>query len=148
MERQALSQADRDIHDARALVAQAQGISPLVRNLPSVSISQGNLLGDVMFDNVFSDMQFHDKIKQSLLEVQNCAQALDVDLQAATHRHQELARETDAKRTALFAAKLRLQKVREAIFEMFAPVSLADVPPPVGPPPKRSDAPNDSWWEG
>lgn len=145
MERNALCQADEDILQARKLVALAQKGSPQIRDLPPVAIAQGNLLGDVLFDNIFSDMQFHGKIKQSAIEVQNCAQGLSVELQNVTHRHMEISREAEVKSAAMRKARARLQKSREAVFAIIlgqdGMASLTgDVAPPPGPPPMHSAA--------
>lgn len=147
MERNALSSADSEIQQARAMVQQAQRVSPFVKDLPPVKISQGNLLGDVFFDNVFSDMAFHDKIKQSSLEVDRCAQVLSADLSAAKHRHSVVSRETDQKGAAVKEARFQLQKAREAAFERTA---RGMAPPPDGPPPSYTATAGASavdWWE-
>lgn len=154
MERNALSNADNQVHQARMMIQQAQRVSPYVHDLPSVKISQGNLLGDVFFDNVFSDMAFHEKIQQSNLEVNRCAQALNSDLCAAQQRHKDISRETDQKGMIVREARLQLQKAREAAFERTATQagasSMMGVAPPDEPPPSytaTAGASADNWWE-
>lgn len=157
MERNALNKAENLIRQARMLVAQAQRLSPFVRPLPPVKIEQGNLLGDVFFDNIFSDMAFHEKIQQSNLEVRNCAQSLNIDLMSATQRHMELLREADQKNEVVRQARVRLQRAREEAFQRVSgrvassspAAAAAGIPPPEGPPPsytERADA-ADNWWE-
>lgn len=116
MERNALCQANEDIQQARKLVTLARRGTPLIREFPPVTIAQGNLLGDVLFDNVFSDMGFHGKIKQSAFEVQNCTREVNLDLQTATLRHTEMCREAQIRSSAMRNAKSKLQKMREAVF--------------------------------
>lgn len=155
IERNALNQAENLVRQAKMLVAQAQRVSPMVRPLPPVNIAQGNLLGDVFFDNIFSDMAFHEKIQQSNLEVRHCSQSLNIDLMSATQRHMELLREADLKNEVVRQARVRLQRAREAAFQRVSggaasssPAAAVDVPPPEGPPPytERADA-TDNWWE-
>lgn len=155
MERNALNQAENLVRQATALVTQAQRASTMVRPLPPVRIAQGNLLGDVFFDNIFSDMAFHEKIQQSNLEVRNCAQSLNIDLMSATQRHMETLREADQKNEVVRQARVRLQKARENVFQRVSgrvassSPSPPPVPPPDGPPPsytERAD-PADNWWE-
>lgn len=155
MERNALNKAENLVRQAKMLVAQAQRVSPMVRPLPAVNIAQGNLLGDVFFDNIFSDMAFHEKIQQSNLEVRHCSQSLNIDLMSATQRHMELLREADLKNEVVRQARVRLQRAREAAFQRVSgraasssPAAAVDVPPPEGPPPytERADA-TDNWWE-
>lgn len=156
MERNALNKAENLVRQAKMLVTQAQQASPMVRPLPVVKIAQGNLLGDVFFDNIFSDMAFHEKIQQSNLEVRHCAQSLNIDLMSATQRHMQLLREADQKNEVVRQARVRLQKAREEAFQRVSgrvasssPPAAAGVPPPEGPPPsytERADA-ADNWWE-
>lgn len=143
MERNALCQANEDLLEARKLVSLARRGSPQIRELPPVAIAQGNLLGDVLFDNIFSDMQFHGKIKQSAMEVQTCAQGLEVELQTITLRHKEMTRQVEMQSAAMKKARARLQTAREVAFanleSQYGRASMhADVVPPPGPPPKRS----------
>lgn len=156
MERNALNKAENLVRQAKMLVAQAQQASPMVRPLPAVKIAQGNLLGDVFFDNIFTDMAFHEKIQQSNLEVRHCSQSLNIDLMSATQRQMELVREADQKNEVVRQARVRLQRAREEAFQRVSgrvasssPRSAAGVPPPEGPPPsytERADA-ADNWWE-
>lgn len=155
MERNALNQAENLVRQATALVTQAQRVSPMVRPLPPVRIAQGSLLGDVFFDNIFSDMAFHEKIQQSNLEVRASAQSLSIDLMSATQRHMELLREADQKNEVVRQSRVQLQKAREQVFQRVSGrvASSSPAPPPVqtpdGPPPsytERGDA-ADNWWE-
>ncbi|KAJ9138407.1 Elongation factor 2 protein [Pleurostoma richardsiae] len=135
MERSALSQAEVQVAQARALVAQAQRTSPAVRDLPPVRIAQGSLMSDVFFDNIFTDMAFHEKIKQSAFEVQQCAGALAREVAAVDGRHAELARGLEGKARALEESRVTLQKAREAAFERITGRPL----------PPYSEGEN--WWE-
>lgn len=156
MERSALSQAENQIQHAQMMVRQARQCSPLVRELPPVRIAHGSLLGDVFFDNVFTDMAFHDKIKQSNVEVQQCARALNADLIAAKQRHVDISRETDQKGMEVKQARMRLQKVREAVFKRInghtgqtETSSMMDASPPEGPPPRYTERADTvgHWWQ-
>lgn len=142
MERNALCQANEDILQARKLVTLARRGAPYIRELPPVAIAQGNLLGDVLFDNIFSDMGFHGKIKQSAFEVQNCAHEVSIDLQTVTLRHMEICREAEMKSAAVRKAKKSLQTSREAVFAslegQYGTACLAGEVAAPGPPPKQS----------
>lgn len=140
LERNALAKAESEMQQARKMVAVAKLAAPLVRDLPRVSIAQGNLLGDVFFDNYLSDSAFHDKIKQSNMEVQRCAQVLKADLSAARQRHAEVAKETERKRVEVQKTRMRLQRAREAAFERIAGQAGTTVAP------DGVSAASD-WWE-
>ncbi|KAF7517855.1 hypothetical protein G7054_g13666 [Neopestalotiopsis clavispora] len=117
MERNALSQAEMAVQDAFWHFRNAQRSDPLIQDLPPLKIAQGNLMSDVFFDNIFTDMAFHDKIKDSRAELQRCIDVLRAQLQGATAKHQELARDQDVKNEALKTARAELQLARKEIFE-------------------------------
>jgi hypothetical protein len=124
MERNALSQAEQRVAYARMLVDQARRFSPGVAQLPRVNIAQGSLMSDVFFDNIFTDMMFHQKIEQSAAEVQRCAMVLDRELQAAANRQRELSLGMVTKVKRLEECRVALQKIREGLFDR-----LGEAPP-------------------
>ncbi|RYP23358.1 hypothetical protein DL767_008854 [Monosporascus sp. MG133] len=130
MERDALHNAESQVKQMEMLVMQAQRYSNSVQTLPPVHISQGSLMGDVLFDNIFSDMEFHKKIKASREEVQRCGSVLRSQVRAAHARVQKCQAEMDRLSGVLSGARAALQKVRERIFDHIA--SGEGVPP--GPP--------------
>ena len=120
MERDALHNSENQVHQAQMLVTQARRYSKEVRALPEARISHGNLMSDVLFDNIFSDMEFHDKIKASREEVRRCAAHLDVQIQQAGMRVQRGEVEITRLSQELNGARVALQKARENIFERLA----------------------------
>jgi hypothetical protein len=117
MERNALSQAEQYVMSAHMLVLQAQRLSPLVRDLPPARIAQGNLMSDVFFDNIFTDMAFHDKIKASNMEVEACARALAQNVEALQRSQRERLADLKDKAKRLEESRVALQKAREAAFQ-------------------------------
>jgi len=118
MERNSLHQAEMQVAQANMLVMRAQHMAPTsVRPLQSVKISQGNIMSDIFFDNIFTDMAFHDKIKASNMEVQCCADALNQNLQEVRNRHAGLAADLKLKQQRLNEARVALQMAREDAFE-------------------------------
>ncbi|KAI1133557.1 hypothetical protein F5Y10DRAFT_228047 [Nemania abortiva] len=120
MERNALSKAEMSVTQAQMMVMQAQHMSPEVGGLPPVKIAQGNLFSDVLFDNIFTDMDFHDKIKDSRAEVQRCQQALLAQLAAAKERTQISEQQSKTQSALLKTAREELQKTRQNIFKRLA----------------------------
>lgn len=116
MERNALSKASVSVSSAAMLVMQAQRISPAVRNLPRVNIAQGSLMSDVFFDNIFTDMAFHEKIQASTMEVERCAAELDRDAFGANDRRNALMGELRERERSLEASRIALQQARQAAF--------------------------------
>lgn len=117
MERNALSQAEVQLSQVRVAVAQAQRMSAAVRDLPNVKISHGSLMGDVLFDNIFSDMAFHDKIKASIVELEKAAKALDEQVAAAKQRYAGSQQDLAQAGRELEDSRVGLQKARELAFE-------------------------------
>lgn len=63
MERSALADAQRQADTARMLVMQARQLQPAIQELRMLDMPQGNLMSDVLFDNIFTDALFHQKIQ-------------------------------------------------------------------------------------
>ncbi|KAK6954809.1 hypothetical protein Daesc_004778 [Daldinia eschscholtzii] len=120
MERNALDKAESQIGQMLSLVRQAQRASQKVQDLPAVGIAQGNLLSDVFFDNIFSDMAFHDKIKDSRASLDRARDSLRNQLALAKSRHQEAVQELVVHAESLKRAREELQNTRQAIFESVA----------------------------
>lgn len=117
MERNALSMAQNSIHKAEMLTTQAQKIEPTVPDLPTVGINHGNIMSDVFFDNIFTDMAFHEKIKDSRTQLQKCVAVCERTIDAARGRSEAAQKEMAGKWEALLQARNKLQTAREQIFE-------------------------------
>ena len=139
MERDALHNAERQVQQAQMLAVQAQRYSSHVRALPEARISQGNLVGDVLFDNIFSDIEFHDKIKDSREEVRRCMVVLDAQIQEAGTRVQQEEVEMTRLSHELNDARAALQSARAGIFERLTGFGNARERSPPAPP--KYDAP-------
>ncbi|KAI1382017.1 hypothetical protein F4677DRAFT_12479 [Hypoxylon crocopeplum] len=136
LERNALDKAESQVAQMFSLVRQAQRMSPKVHDLPAVGIAQGSLMGDVLFDNIFSDMAFHDKIKDSRAALNRARENIFHQLALAQSRHQEAEQDMNAHAAALTTAREELQKARERIFERITDgdtgyqATIDDDPPP------------------
>ncbi|KAI2468769.1 hypothetical protein F4781DRAFT_250114 [Annulohypoxylon bovei var. microspora] len=136
MERNALDKADNQVSQMRLLYRQAQRMSQHVQDLPPVGIANGSLIGDIFFDNIFTDMAFHEKIKDSRASLERAWGCLLYQLAQAKSRHQEAREEMNVHAAALKTSREELQKARERIFERITDGSTgeqaipADDPPP------------------
>ncbi|KAI3331939.1 hypothetical protein HD806DRAFT_478836 [Xylariaceae sp. AK1471] len=135
MERTALHSSEMDLVQAQMLIMQAQRFSPEVQSLPPVNIASGHLMSDVLFDNIFTDLEFHDKIKQSRTEVQRCQQALLAQLTAAKERCHASEEQIKSQSQLLSNAREELQKFRQGIFERLANGEVPQASPGQGAPP-------------
>lgn len=64
-----LERAESSIQQVRMLQQQIQQVAPHLPSLGQLNIATGSIWGDVIFDNIFSDMEMHDKIKDSEAQV-------------------------------------------------------------------------------
>ncbi|KAK4465170.1 hypothetical protein QBC42DRAFT_262193 [Cladorrhinum samala] len=117
MERNALHRAEAEAMAAQMLVLQAKRMSPHVGDLPDVSINQGNLMMDVFFDNIFTDMAFHEEIKRSKQSVVRAASVMDGLLADAAKREAEVRTSLQTKEREMQEARVALQRERERAFE-------------------------------
>ncbi|KAK8056191.1 hypothetical protein PG993_001418 [Apiospora rasikravindrae] len=118
MERSALHKTELAIQEARRLMKQAQRQSKRqVTPLLPVHIASGSIMSDVVFDNIFTDMAFHDKIKASRAEVGRCRLDVECQLADARSRFQQQDQVVQEKAQVLETARAELQHARELIFE-------------------------------
>jgi len=111
-----LERAESSIQQVRMLQSQYQQVAPELPNLGTLSIEIGSIWGDVVFDNIFSDMEMHDKIKVSIGQVDRAGAKCGKIIRG---REQILGRlEGDVKKAheELRRARIELQNVREEAF--------------------------------
>ncbi|KAL8875633.1 MAG: hypothetical protein Q9198_006038 [Flavoplaca austrocitrina] len=129
MERDALSKAQNATDKVKMLVQQAQRLSPDVQGLGDINIDQGHAMSDIMFDNIFSDMAQHDRIKDSQAQAQREAQTLRNASMRTQERSKQLQQEAATALTRLETSRRELQQIRQDAFEKVA-----------GPPPTYDQA--------
>ncbi|TLD24737.1 hypothetical protein PspLS_05375 [Pyricularia sp. CBS 133598] len=118
MERSALHKADIAVRDARMLAMQAQKQSPSVNldSIPNVQMAQGSIMSDVFFDNIFTDMAFHEKIRQSQQQVHRCLDAHTKLVKESKERYDQLKGELKEREVMLSSARSALQEARAEVF--------------------------------
>ncbi|KAF2852571.1 hypothetical protein T440DRAFT_466705 [Plenodomus tracheiphilus IPT5] len=111
-----LERAESSIQQVRMLQSQIQQVAPDIPDIGRIVIDIGSIWSDVVFDNIFSDMQMHDQIKEGMAHVDQ-----------AGHRCGEIIKgrelvvgrlEGDVKRAQedLREKRMELQKAREHAF--------------------------------
>jgi hypothetical protein len=127
-ERDYLSQAQSHASNVEMLVDMARRSQPLVQPLGRTEIARGNFVSDVLFDNVFSDLTFHDKIKASEVELKRAHRGLLSQLKEAQER---LVRDKGEVRVAeerLQEARKSLERVRMETFRRVAAGEVVSAP--------------------
>ncbi|KAF8999853.1 hypothetical protein BDQ17DRAFT_1410589 [Cyathus striatus] len=137
MERNALRSAQALAYQAENLVDQARRISPQVEPVARVNIAQGSVISDVFFDNIFTDMAFHNKIKTSAAQVLLANNRLKAERDAAMARAETAGSQLNQAAKTLQARRGELDGLRRGIF---LSVSSALGPEITGRPPSYNQA--------
>lgn len=120
MERDALSKAQNATDKVKMLVEQAQRLSPAIPGLGNIDISHGHVMSDIMFDDIFSDMAQHDRIKESQAQAEREARILEDLVAKAQERSGQLQQEANAALVRLETSRKELQQIRQDAFERVA----------------------------
>lgn len=116
-ERSSLAQAQSLSSQVAMLVSQARQMQPAVQPLGPMNIAQGNLMSDVIFDNMFSDLKFQGKIKESKRQVITARSRLIQETKHSSERLTNLRGEVEEKKQILETKRKDLQDERAALFE-------------------------------
>jgi hypothetical protein len=138
LERSALGRAEMATHECYRLTQQAQALSSLVTPLPQISIAQGSIITDVFFDNIFTDLAFHQKIQASAVDLQRAAAVLRHNVQASQQRSADSKTQMTQVSEWLAEERKQLQKIRGEIFSRLAQ------PPPA----YEGEAPSELAFQG
>lgn len=120
MERDALAKAQNNVHAVIRHMDNAQRLQPSIRPLSDITIDQGHMFSDVLFDNVFTDMAQHDRIEQSEQQMVQAMRQLQQQIGEQKGRAAEADRRVQGAVAELEAARGELQRVRAEAFERLA----------------------------
>jgi hypothetical protein len=115
--RSLLERAESSIQQVRMLQQQIQQVAPHLPSLGQLNIASGSIWGDVVFDNIFSDMEMHDKIKDSEAQVDRAGHQCGDMVRDSEQREQSLLGSVESANEALKKARIELQRVRETAFK-------------------------------
>lgn len=118
--RNALERAESSIAQVRTLQEHVRNANPHVAELGPMNIASGSIMGDIVFDNIFSDMDMHDKIKQSEKQVDDALKRLHLNRQQAINLVEGAEAEGREAREKLQCARKDLQRAREDAFRRVA----------------------------
>lgn len=139
-----LEQAESSIQQVRMLQDQIKQVAPEIPNLGALNIAMGSIWSDVVFDNIFTDMQMHDQIKQSIQQVDAAGNRCSGIIRERETQEQMLRGEVQQANSQLQHARLELQQAREDAFRTvlggeqigsgLGSPPAADIPPSYAPP--------------
>ncbi|KAF1364223.1 hypothetical protein EJ07DRAFT_151521 [Lizonia empirigonia] len=139
--RNLLERAESSISQVRILQQQLLQVAPNLPSLGQINIASGSIWGDVMFDNIFSDMEMHDKIKDSEAQVDSAGHKCGNLVRESEQREQRLSEELRGGNERLREARIELQRARETAFKGVLEGHTGGYQPPAGPPPNYDNAP-------
>lgn len=129
-----LEKASSGASKVRMLVQQAQKTSQEVSHVGSMDIPEIKIFGDIMFDNIFSDMEMHDRIKQSESKLAQAERQIQEQLQLAKERVRTIEKDLKVAKDGLDSARKDLQNCRAEVFETVgngaAPPAYSGTAPP------------------
>ncbi|PNS19293.1 hypothetical protein CAC42_2470 [Sphaceloma murrayae] len=116
-ERSALSKAEGAAGQVRMLVGQAKRVyAGGVEDVGPMDVAQGNVMSDMLFDNIFTDMNFHEKIKASQAQIEAARVSIRGQAEGLRRREGEMRGVLEGEQVRLDEARRRLQEVRAGIF--------------------------------
>ncbi|KZM20777.1 uncharacterized protein EKO05_0002618 [Ascochyta rabiei] len=139
--RSLLERAESSISQVRMLQQQLQQVAPHLPNLGQLNIASGSIWGDVVFDNIFSDMEMHDKIKDSEAQVDRAGHKCGDLVRESEQREQRLLGSVKAANEKLKEARIELQRTRETVFTGVLEGNTGGYQPPAAAPPGYDAAP-------
>ncbi|KAH8650631.1 hypothetical protein BGZ60DRAFT_473895 [Tricladium varicosporioides] len=138
-----LSRAQGHISQVEMLMSQAQRMNPGVGSIGQLDIAEMRFMTDVVFDNIFSDLNAKDRIKESKVGLDQAKAKLEGELQKATQRIKAVQQEIDEARSMLIGKRNRLQDLRAAAFNSITgEASALAITPAMAPPAYSSEPPN------
>ncbi|KAF2186498.1 hypothetical protein K469DRAFT_663407 [Zopfia rhizophila CBS 207.26] len=136
-----LEKAESSISNVRMLQQQIRLIKPNLADIGPMNVASGSIWGDVIFDNIFSDMDMHDKIKVSEAQLGRANEKLKLLIKEEDERVKKVQADLQRASEALQQARVELQKAREHVFARVTggeQVPRAQQAPPEGAPPTYS----------
>ncbi|KAF2465381.1 uncharacterized protein BDR25DRAFT_86582 [Lindgomyces ingoldianus] len=111
-----LERAESSISQVRMLQDQIRRLNPNIGDLGPMNVASGSIWGDVIFDNIFSDMEMHDKIKESETQLLRASQRLQDVIKEQEGREKDMVGDCQRASEGLQNARRELQMAREQAF--------------------------------
>ena len=119
MERDSLAKGQMQLSNALRHYDEAMRTQPAIPALSDVNIDQGHLMSDVLFDNIFSDMAQHERIKDAQAQMLRASEQLKAETGKQDERAKGAREQLRQAKQGLEEARKRLQGVRSEAFEQY-----------------------------
>ncbi|KAF1916438.1 hypothetical protein BDU57DRAFT_448785 [Ampelomyces quisqualis] len=111
-----LERAESAIQQVRMLQGQIKHLAPDIENLGPLNIAMGSIWSDVVFDNIFTDMNMHEKIKNSMAQVERAGGRCGDVIRRREDGLRRIEEDVRAGEEGLRRAREELQTAREDAF--------------------------------
>ncbi|KAF2261224.1 hypothetical protein CC78DRAFT_535831 [Lojkania enalia] len=129
-----LERAESSVAQVRMLQDQIRQLKPDIGDIGPMNIASGSIWGDVIFDNIFTDMDMHGKIKDSEAQVNRAATRLAQQVRDGEGRVKAVEADWRTASEQLQERRKELQQAREDAFTRVANGETIDTnagaPPP------------------
>lgn len=119
-ESHALQMAQAQAGQVGMLMEQARRANPAIPQLPPIRIAQFDMITNLLFDNLFTDMDLRYRIDESSRQAYRANQALDAILAGENNKLRTLVQERDGAGRELETRRKELMEVRKQAFETVA----------------------------
>jgi hypothetical protein len=117
MERDALSRGQVKLSECMRAMDDARRSQPAIPMLSEVNIDNGHFISDVLFDNIFTDMAQHDRIRNSTAQVDGALSHLGRIIGEQNGRVQQAQEQHWQASKQLEDARVELQRIRSEAFD-------------------------------
>ncbi|KAH7066431.1 hypothetical protein BKA63DRAFT_524340 [Paraphoma chrysanthemicola] len=111
-----LERAESSIQQVRMLQQQLKRVAPDIPTLGPLQIRMGDIWSDVVFDNIFTDMQMHEQVKASMQQVDREGNKCSEIIRGREAQLKRLEGETGQANEKLKQARIALQQARQDAF--------------------------------
>ncbi|PVH93930.1 hypothetical protein DM02DRAFT_732817 [Periconia macrospinosa] len=116
MKRNYLEKAESSLAQVRMLQDSIKQFNPSLADLGTTSIASGSIWTDVVFDNIFTDMDMHQRIKDSEAQVDRAGVKCGLLVKRQEAREKEVLETIRNANERLKESRFRLQEAREEAF--------------------------------
>lgn len=120
LERDALSRAQNNLTQCLRTLDESRRFQPAIPQLSEVTIDHGHMISDMLFDNIFTDMAQHERIKNSQAQMLRARDHIESIRQEQMQRTQNAKSQLTQASNQLEEARKELQQTRSEAFERFA----------------------------
>lgn len=116
-EQNALGRAQQNVGSVEMLMNQAQRLHPDVQHPGGAMIARFDFWSNVAFDNIFSEMDLRQRIRNSEMQLESVRTNLQGEIRSANERIAKKQAEANAAKQVVNGKRVELQKVRENVFD-------------------------------